>query len=341
MNEIRVALAGVGNVASALLQGLAMERRKGAALPIRPVVAFDVHANKVGLPLSQAVRVAPNCANWLGLDITEFSGPVMQGPLLDGLSLPLSEVIPVNEDAQPVNVSEVLREFEVEVLIIAIPTGAQAAARYYAEAAIRAQCAIVNGMPTEIIASDELVRQATEAGVPVIGDDMKSQIGATVIHRAIMELFTRRGAAVDRTLQLDWGGDADFMNLVSGRRYDAGKKSSKTEAVNWNHPGADVHVSASDYIPFLKNRKEAYTRIEGTVFGGQNVRIDIHLEVEDAYNAAGVILPAAVCAGLARRKGVAGPLDGPSAWLCKRPRIQMSDLDAFLHYQAFMNELND
>lgn len=341
MNEIRVAIAGVGNVASALLQGLAFEKRKGMRLPVNPVVGFDVNANKVGLPLSQAVRVVPNCANWLGMDLAEFSGPVMRGPLLDGLSPPLRELIPVDDNAQPVDVSTVLEELGVEVLIIAIPTGAQTAARYYAEAAIRARCAVVNGMPAEIVASDELMRQATEAGVPVIGDDMKSQVGATAIHRAVMELFSRRAAAVERTLQLDWGGDMDFMNLVPGDRYDAGKKRSKTESVIWDHPEVEAHISASDYIPFLKNRKEAYTRVEGTIFGGQKVRIDIHLEVEDAYNAAGVILPAAVCAGLALRQGISGPLDGPSAWLCKRPRVQLSDLDAFLRYQAFMAELTD
>lgn len=340
MNDIRVAIAGVGNVASSLLQGLALMDTEHVAGPkLLPIVGFDVNSNKVGLPLFKGIFSQPNCAQDLGLDLSKFDGPILRGPLLDGLSMPLAEVVPIDVSDAPVDVSCVLRQLNVEVLVILVPTGGNEAARYYAKAAIQAGCAIVNAMPAEVVNSPDIVDLALRAGVPLIGDDMKSQIGATAIHRALMELFTSRCAVVERTLQLDWGGDADFLNLVRGDRYRSGKMQSKTEAVAWNHPEAKTHVNASDYIPFLGNRKEAYTRIEGTIFGKQRVRIDVQMEVEDGYNAAGVVLPAVLCAGLALRRGIAGPLDAASAWLCKRPRDQMTDHEAYTLYKLFLSKI--
>lgn len=342
MNDIRVALVGVGNVASSLLQGLAAtENEDSLGAKLLPVVGFDVNKNKVGLPLFQGIEVSPNCAQRMAVDISKFTGKIYRGPLLDGLSASLADIVPVDTNSASVNVTSVLREQGVEVLIIMVPTGANEAARYYAQSAIRAGCAVVNAMPAEVINSPGIVEQALRARVPLIGDDMKSQIGATAIHRALMELFTSRHAVVDRTLQLDWGGDTDFLNLVHGSRYDSGKGRSKTEAVNWNHPNALVHINASDYIPFLGNRKEAYTRVEGKIFGNQRVRIDVHMEVEDGYNAAGVVLPAAICAGLALRRGLAGPLDAACAWLCKRPRNQITDREAYTLYNQLLDRLKE
>ena len=341
MDSIRFAVAGVGNVASALVQGTVRDSElQGLSPEIWPVLGFDVHKDKTGRCLSEAIRVSPNCASWLGEELSSVDATVLRGPLLDGLCPELREVVPIDDAEEPIDIASSLRDVGAEVLVILLPTGAQRAAETYARAAIEAKCAIVNGMPAHVAKHSEIARQACDRSIPIVGDDVKSQVGATILHRALMEVFRTRGAHVHQTIQLDWGGDTDFMNLVRGGRYDEGKRTSKTEAVVWNHPDTKAHISASDYIPFLGNVKEAYTRLEGTIFAGAKVRIDMFLCVEDAYNSAGVLTQAIRCAGLARRSGLGGVLDGPSAWFCKHPPAQMSDAEALATYSAFMESIS-
>lgn len=342
MVPVRFAIAGVGNVASALVQGLVrLNRITGIESVAKPTVGFDVHSKKVGNSLGQAIRIAPNCASWLNEDLNAVDAPVLRGPSLDGLSAPLRDVIPVDDNTTPVDLVSVFRETNTEVLVILLPTGAQQAAEAYAQSAISAGCAVVNGMPACIAKQENIVRKATDKNIPIIGDDIKSQVGATIIHRALMDVFLTRDAKVERTIQLDWGGDTDFLNLVRGRRYEQGKRASKTESVIWNHPETDAHISAVDYIPFLENKKEAYTRLEGRIFGGQKVRIDVNMEVEDAYNSAGVLVHAIKCAGLARRCNMGGVLESASAWLCKHPPNQLPDSEAHQGYESLMSEISD
>jgi len=340
MTQIRFAIAGVGNVASALVQGIVREARlQNRGLNIMPVLGFDVHDEKVGRPLTEAIRITPNCAKWLDEDLRQINATVVRGPLEDGLCPELRQVIPVNDGQKPVDIASALSDAGVEVLVILLPTGAQCAAEVYAQAAIKAHTAIVNGMPARIAKNREIVRGATDQRVAIIGDDVKSQVGATILHRALMDVFRTRGGCVSQTFQLDWGGDTDFMNLVCGGRYDEGKRLSKTEAVVWNHPETKAQISACDYIPFLKNVKEAYTRLEGTIFAGARVRVDMFMSVEDAYNSAGILTQAIFCAGLSQRKGVGGVIEASSAWFCKHPPVQMSDDEALSKHQKYLETI--
>lgn len=335
MDPIRYAIAGVGNVASALVQGVAFQARLQDIPPsIQPVIAFDVHSGKVNRKLIEAIRVAPNCAKWLEEDLNWISADVLCGPVLDGVCSTLQHVIPLDDLQAPCNIAAELTSAGAEVLVIVLPTGAQKAAEAYARAAVSAGVGIVNGMPARIAKDPELVGLAERSRVPIIGDDVKSQVGATIVHRALMNVFKMRGAHVDQTLQLDWGGDTDFMNLVLGGRYESGKRQSKTEAVAWDHPGTKIHITAADYVPFLGNVKEAYTRLEGTIFGGAKVRIDVQMAVDDAFNSAGVLTHAVHLAGMATRNRCGGVLKGASAWFCKHPPEQMDDDDARREYYA-------
>lgn len=340
MNPVKFALAGVGNVASALVQGIVREAKiQGQKLQIQPVLGFDVHERKVGRILAEAIRVAPNCAAWLDEDLGNLEASVVRGPLLDGLSPDLRRVIPVDDNQKPVDIAEALNAAGAEVLVIVLPTGSQKAAEEYAQGALEAKVGIVNGMPASIAKLPEIAQLSSAKGLAVLGDDVKSQVGATIVHRALMDVFRTRDARVHRTLQLDWGGDTDFMNLVPGGRYNEGKKTSKTEAVVWNHPNTEVHISACDYIPFLGNVKEAYTRLEGTIFAGAKVRIDMMMSVDDAYNSAGILAQAIQCTGLATRRRFGGVLQAPSAWFCKHPPVQMSDAKARRGYLQFMKSI--
>jgi myo-inositol-1-phosphate synthase len=324
------------------VQGIIRESRVSRRPPeVWPVIAFDVNEEKVGKPLRDAIQAPPNCTSWLGEDLSSIAAFVFLGPLLDGLSPPLRRIISVSEDQIPADIPSLLKEVRAEVLVIALPTGAQAAAEAYARAALEGGVAIINGMPANIAKLPEINQLASTRGLAIIGDDIKSQIGATIVHRALMDVFRTRGGCVEETLQLDWGGDADFMNLVCGGRYDAGKRAAKTKAVVWNHPKTRAHISASDYVPFLGNLKEAYMRLEGTLFAGAKVRLNLFMSVEDAYNSAGILVQAIKCAGLATRCGFGGVLDSPSAWFCKHPPKQMTDHEAHDAYIAFMESLGD
>jgi len=348
----KISIAGVGNCASALIQGLEFysqdegEEKPLSALPgfsakdIEVAAGFDVHKEKVGADLSEAIFVNPNCANKI-TDVEDKDAPVLKGPVMDGLDSDIAAHVPTDKTQKPVSVKEELQIREVDVLVILLPAGSQKAAEHYAQEALAAGCAVVNGIPAEIANTDKIKNQANKSNLPVIGDDVKSQVGATIVHKALTRLFPMRGASLKKTIQLDWGGDMDFCNLLSNNRYEQGKRQSKTESVISEVPepeGVQAQVSAVDYIPFLKNQKEAYMRLEGEVFGGQPVRIDLNMEVQDAYNSAGILTDCIHVCGAALDKNKGGVLEAASAFFCKKPPHQIQEEKAKSKLLSFLGE---
>jgi len=352
--EIRVAVVGVGNCASALIQGLEFYKAveadgeiPGVMHPnlagyfirhIKVVAAFDVAATKVGYPLAVAIHAPPNNA----MQFTDVQSDVIvqRGPLLDGFGKYLKERVPVSSLAS-VNVTDALKKARAEIVVNFCPVGSAQATRYYAQAALDAGCAFINCIP-EFIASDEVwAAKFEERGLPVIGDDVKSQLGATIIHRVLSRLFVNRGVWLDRTYQLNFGGNGDFLNMLERSRLTS-KKISKTQSVNSmlpEHLGeGEIHIGPSDYVPFLKDQKNCYIRMEGRNFGHQPVTIELKLEVQDSPNSAGVVIDAIRCAKLALDRGLAGVLIGPSAYFMKSPPEQMPDWKAFRKVEEFINE---
>lgn len=350
--KINIAIVGIGNVASALVQGieyykLNMNEKLGLLKEITQydvpnfnfALAIDVNMNKVGKDLSEAIFVKPNCAEFLHKP-EMLNAKVIRGPALDGLDSNIKNYVPINEEDEVADIQAELINNKIDVVVILLPTGSQAAAEFYAKAAIAAGCAVVNGMPASIANNKEIVALAEEKNTPLIGDDVKSQIGATITHRSLSNLFPMRGAILDRTIQLDWGGDMDFCNLLSNGRYEQGKRQGKTEAVIEHLPNKDtveVQISAVDYIPFLENQKEAYTRIEGRIFGGKKVRMDIIMQVQDGYNSAGIIADMIRVAKIAMDKNHKGVINPASAFFNKRPPIQMDDDRAKRELLDFLN----
>ncbi len=350
---IRVAIVGIGNVASALVQGVELYKREPESIigvlpeitqytidDIEFVAGFDVNANKIGMDLGEAIFVAPN--NTVTVYRPEaLHAPVLKGPVLDGLDSNIKHFVPLSDDQEPVDVTGELKRREVDVVVITIPTGSNEAAAYYAQAALDAGCAVVNGMPALVANSAEIVAKAEQLKLPLVGDDVKSQIGATIIHRGLANLFPARGARLDRTIQLDWGGDMDFCNLTSNNRYEQGKRQSKTESVVAKLPDretVDCQISAVDYIPFLKNQKEAYTRLEGRIFGGVPVRVDITMQVIDAYNSAGILLDAIRVTKIALERHIGGVLHPACSFFNKKPPQQLEDYIARKNLIAFIND---
>jgi len=350
---INIAIVGIGNCASALVQGIELYKKspsetigvlsiikKYSIKDFNFVVGFDVNKNKVGKDLSKAIFIEPNCASKI-FEPKSLSAPVIEGPLLDGLDSDIKLYVPVNKVKKPGNIKQELLKRKVDVVVILLPTGSQKAAERYAEQAIEAGCAVVNGMPALIANNNKIVKAAKENKVPIIGDDIKSQIGATIIHRALTHLFPLRDAVLDRTIQLDWGGDMDFCNLMSNGRYEKGKRQSKTEAVVSDLPNkkdVEVQVSAVDFIPFLKNQKEAYMRLEGRIFGNQPVRIDITMQVQDAFNSAGILTDCIRVAMIAKDRKLGGALDPACSFFNKKPPIQKPDVEAKKDLVEFLED---
>jgi myo-inositol-1-phosphate synthase len=296
---------------------------------IELAAAFDIHAGKVGRDVAEAIRIQPN-------NTVEFARPravgvpVLRGPTLDGVGRYMAGEI---EEAktEPVDVAEALRGSGAEILVSYLPVGSQRATEYYAEQALEAGCAFVNCIPV-FIASDPVWAKRFEArGLPIIGDDIKSQVGATIIHRMLVNLFRERGVRVDRTYQLNFGGNADFKNMLERERL-ASKKVSKTQAVTSQLDvpldEGDVHVGPSDYVPWLTDRKWAHIRVEGTTFGGVPLNVELKLEVWDSPNSAGIVIDAVRCAKLGLDRKLAGPLLGPSSYFMKSPPEQYTDHEA-------------
>jgi myo-inositol-1-phosphate synthase len=356
MIKVRVALAGVGNCANSLVQGVhhytaadpaeqvpgLMHVELGGyhVADLEFVAAFDVDAAKVGQDLGKAIWAGPNNTVRFA-DVPELGLTVLRGPTLDGLGKYYREA--VEESAVPlVDVAEVLAETGAEVLVNYLPVGAEQAARFYAEQALRAGVAFINCIPVFIASDPDWAERFAAAGIPIIGDDIKSQVGATIVHRQLARLFEERGVLLERTMQLNVGGNMDFRNMLERERLQS-KKLSKTQAVTsqlQNGIGeSNVHVGPSDHVPWLTDRKWAYIRLEGRSFGDLPLNLELKLEVWDSPNSAGVVIDAIRCARLARDRGVGGALLGPSAYFMKSPPVQYEDRLARQMVEEFIASL--
>ena len=349
MTALRVGLVGVGNCASSFVQGLSFYAGSNASSGLmHPVLggyrvedifvsaAFDISAAKVGRSLADALAAPPN--NTLRFSDFRNGVQVLRGPTLDGLGYYLRESI--EESTKPVvDVVQTLIDSRTEVLVCFLPVGSQQAVEWYADCALKSGCAFVNCIPVFIASDPEWRKRFEERGLPIIGDDVKSQVGATIVHRVLANLFRDRGVRLDRTYQLNFGGNADFKNMLEHSRL-ASKQRSKTEAVTSQFDAPltsdNVHISPSDYVPWLEDRKIAHIRLEGTSFGGAPLNLEVKLEVWDSPNSAGVVVDAVRCAKVALDRGLAGALIGPSAYFMKSPPQQFSDDEARLRTERFI-----
>jgi len=342
MSTVRIAIVGLGNCASSLVQGL--EYYKDAdptqRVPglmhvelggyhirdVKVVAAFDVDAKKVGMDVSEAIITEPNNTIRFS-DVPPTGVTVMRGRTLDGLGTYYRDTI-VESDEPEVDVVEVLRAARADVLISYLPVGSEQADRYYAQCAIDAKVAMVNALPVFLASDPVWAKRFADAGVPIVGDDIKSQVGATITHRVLAKLFEDRGVELDRTYQLNFGGNMDFKNMLERERLTS-KKVSKTQSVQsqLEEPLSkeNIHIGPSDHVPWLEDRKWAMIRLEGRNFGDVPLTIEMKLEVWDSPNSAGVIIDALRCAKVAKDRGIGGPLIGPSAYFMKSPPVQFSD----------------
>ncbi len=345
MGSVRVAIVGVGNCASSLVQGVEYYKDADPAgrVPglmhvqfgpyhvrdIEFVAAFDVDAKKVGRDLAEAIVASEN--NTIKIcDVPPTGVTVQRGPTLDGLGEYYREIIS-ESDEQPVDVVQALRQARADVLVSYLPVGSDQADRFYAQCAIDARVAFVNALPVFIASDPVWAAKFTEAGLPIIGDDIKSQVGATITHRVLAKLFEDRGVELLRTYQLNFGGNMDFMNMLERKRLQS-KKISKTQSVTSQIPHemakADVHIGPSDHVPWLDDRKWAYVRLEGRSFGDTPLNLEYKLEVWDSPNSAGIIIDAVRAAKIAKDRGIAGPVLSPASYFMKSPPEQYSDDDA-------------
>jgi myo-inositol-1-phosphate synthase len=343
MSTVRVAIAGVGNCASSLAQGITYYRDANPddivpglmhvdlggyhVRDLEIVAAFDVDDTKVGTDLGKAIFAGHNNTIRFA-EVGTMNVTVQRGPTHDGLGKYYRDVVE-ESPAEPVDVAAALRAARADVLVSYLPVGSEVAQRSYAEAALSAGVAFVNAIPVFIASDPEWAQRFTDAGVPIIGDDIKSQVGSTIVHRVLTRLFEDRGLALDHTYQLNVGGNMDFRNMLERERLES-KKVSKTQAVTSQiEHGAlhadDVHIGPSDHVPWLADRKWAYIRMEGRNFGDVPLNLELKLEVWDSPNSAGVIIDAVRCAKLALDRGVGGPLLGPSAYFMKSPPVQYHD----------------
>ena len=353
MSKIRVAIVGVGNCASSLVQGVTYyhdadpsERVPGLMhvqfgdyhiSDIEFVAAFDVDAAKVGLDLADAINASDNCTIKIS-DVDPTGVRVQRGETLDGLGKYYRETI-VESDETPVDVVGALKDAKVDVLVSYLPVGSDEADKFYAQCAIDAGCAFVNCLPVFIASDPSWAAKFSDAGVPIVGDDIKSQIGATITHRVLAKLFVDRGITIDRTYQLNVGGNMDFKNMLERERL-VSKKISKTQAVTSNvehhFDERDIHIGPSDYVDWLDDRKWAFVRLEGRNFGGAPVSLEYKLEVWDSPNSAGGVIDAIRAAKIGLDRGIGGPLLSPSSFFMKSPPEQRHDEDAQESVEAFI-----
>ena len=358
---INVAIAGIGNCASSLVQGIAhyrsgandnvglMHRELGGYEPsdIRIVAAWDVDARKVGRDVAEAILAKPNCTTVFCEHVEPTGARVYMGPVLDGVAehmadYPLDRTFRVAEmpEASKEDVVAVLRETEADVLMNYLPVGSQQASEFYAECALEAGVAFVNNIPVFIASNPDWAARFEAAGVPIIGDDIKAQLGATIVHRVLTDLFKKRGVKLDRTYQLNTGGNTDFLNMLNRMRL-ASKKESKTEAVQsvaqTRLEDDNIHVGPSDYVAWQNDNKVCFLRMEGQLFGGVPMNLELRLSVEDSPNSAGVAIDMIRCAKLARDRGLSGPVLPAAAWFCKHPPVQMPDDEAHAALEAFID----
>jgi myo-inositol-1-phosphate synthase len=301
------------------------------------VAAFDVDAKKVGMDLADAINASENNTIKLA-DVPPTGVTVQRGPTLDGLGHYYREIVE-EADVAPVDVVQALREAQVDVVVSYLPVGSEEADRFYAQAAIDAGCAFVNALPVFIASDPVWAKKFEDAGLPIVGDDIKSQVGATIVHRALAKLFEDRGVELLRTYQLNFGGNMDFMNMLERTRLQS-KKISKTQSVTSQIPHemakADVHIGPSDHVPWLDDRKWAYIRLEGRAFGDVPLNAELKLEVWDSPNSAGVIIDAVRAAKIALDRKIGGPILSASSYFMKSPPVQYSDHDAHAAVEAFI-----
>ncbi|MFD5868938.1 inositol-3-phosphate synthase [Corynebacterium sp. NPDC060344] len=357
MSSVRVAIVGVGNCASSLVQGVEFYRdaKAGDDVPglmhvqfgdyhvsdVEFVAAFDVDDKKVGKDLSEAIGASENCTIKIA-DVPTLGVEVQRGPTLDGIGKYYAETI--DESAkEPVDVVQALKDAEVDVMVSYLPVGSEQADKFYAQCAIDAGVAFVNALPVFIASDPEWAKKFEDAGVPIVGDDIKSQVGATITHRVMAKLFEDRGVRLERTLQLNVGGNMDFKNMLERERLES-KKISKTQAVTSNLTGPlagkiddrNVHIGPSDWIDWLDDRKWAYVRLEGKAFGEVPLNLEYKLEVWDSPNSAGIIIDALRAAKIAKDRGIGGPIFPAAAYLMKSPPKQMGDDAARAELEKFI-----
>ncbi|MFQ5428565.1 MAG: inositol-3-phosphate synthase [Thermodesulfobacteriota bacterium] len=362
MSRIKIAIVGVGNCASSLIQGIHYYRGKtpeeavglmhwdiGGYTPgdIEPVCAFDIDSRKVGMDLSRAIFEAPNCTATFQTEVPASPVTVSMGRVLDGNPIHMegykeAQRFVASGEAEPTEdeVVSALRDSGAEILLNYLPVGSEKATRFYAECALKAGLAFVNNMPV-FIASDPLwARRFKEKNLPIIGDDIKAQLGATITHRTLTSLFKNRGVKLERTYQLNTGGNTDFLNMLHRPRLKS-KKISKTEAVQSvageRLDEENIHVGPSDYVPWQKDNKVCFIRMEGRLFGDVPMNLELRLSVEDSPNSAGVAIDALRCCKLALERGEGGVLHSPAAFLMKHPPVQFSDDEACTMMEAFIN----
>ncbi len=350
---IRLAIAGVGNCASSLLQGIEFYKDADPAerVPglmhvdlggyhirdIELVAAFDVDANKVGIDASKAAFAGPNNTIKFS-EVPHLGVTVQRGPTFDGFGEYYRQTCE-ESPAEPVDVAQVLRDTKADVLVSYLPVGSDQAQKYYAQACLDSGVAFVNAIPVFIASDPEWAQRFTDAGVPIVGDDIKSQVGATIVHRTLARLFEDRGTTIDHTYQLNFGGNMDFMNMLERSRLKS-KKISKTQSVTSQIDAGisdhDVHIGPSDHVPWLDDRKWAFIRLEGRNFGDVPLTVELKLEVHDSPNSAGVIIDAVRCAKLAKDRGIGGPVTPACQYFMKSPPVQVHDDDARDAVEAFI-----
>ncbi|HID71838.1 MAG TPA: inositol-3-phosphate synthase [Thermoplasmata archaeon] len=362
MNKIKIAIAGVGNCASSLIQGIEYYKGKdenhmiglmhwkiGGYTPsdIEVVAAFDIDKRKVGKDVAEAIFAPPNCTKVFCADVPKTGVKVKMGRILDGVSEHMKDynekftfVVADEAEATKEDVVETLRESGAEMLLNYLPVGSEKAVRFYAECALDAGVAFINCMPVFIASDSQWAKRFEEKNIPIIGDDIKAQIGATITHRTLAHLFKIRGVKLDRTYQLNTGGNTDFLNMLNRSRL-ASKKESKTEAVQSvlavRLEPENIHIGPSDYVPWQKDNKICFLRMEGRIFGDVPMELELRLSVEDSPNSAGVAIDAVRCCKLALERGIGGVLVGPSAYFMKHPPEQFPDNIAYRLTEEFIN----
>ncbi len=356
--KVRVAIIGVGNCASSLVQGVQFYKnaRKDEAIPgimhaqladyhvrdIEFTLGIDVNVTKVGKDLSEAIFAEPN-NTYKFADVPKLNAPVVRGMTHDGLGKYLSGMIQ-KAPGSTADIVKLLRDTKTDVVINFLPVGSEMATKWYVEQVIEAGCAFVNGIPVFIASSEYWGKRFADVGLPILGDDVKSQVGATILHRQLATLFVDRGVKIDRTYQLNFGGNTDFLNMLERERLES-KKISKTNAVTSMIPydldPSNVHVGPSDHVPWLTDRKWAYIRMEGTTFGNVPLNVELKLEVWDSPNSAGVMIDAIRCAKLALDRELAGPIIGPSSYFFKTPPKQFRDEIAKQKVDDFISGKSD
>lgn len=363
-DRIKIAIAGLGNCASALIQGIHYYRDKspksaiglmhwdiGGFTPsdIEVVAAFDIDKRKVGKDVAEAIFAKPNCTTVFCPDIPKTGTIVKMGRILDGVSEHMKNypedytfVVADEKEATKEDIVRELKESGAEILINYLPVGSEQASRFYAECALEAGVAFINCVPVFIASDPEWEARFKDAGLPIIGDDIKSQLGATILHRTLAQLFEDRGVKLERTYQINTGGNTDFLNMLNRERLRS-KKISKTEAVqsilDKPLPAENIHIGPSDYVPWQKDNKIAFIRLEGKLFGDVPMNIEARLSVEDSPNSAGIVIDAIRIAKLALDRGISGALEGPSAYFMKHPPYQMPDAVARQEVEKFIREV--